>query len=78
MESVIKVTPDVFKRLEGISASCGVDVDTLASQYLIDILDVDEDTLLFEQSVREALAEVESRPFRNLTEEEFLKELESW
>jgi len=77
MESIIRLSEDLFKRLEFISDKREVDVNTLVFQYINNALDDDEETLKFEQETREALNEVKSRSPRRLSKDEFFKELKS-
>lgn len=45
---------------------------------LIDIFNIDDEDLVFEQRTREALERVESRGIKGMTKSQFLDELDSW
>lgn len=80
MQASIPLTRDIFDKLKSRSEERGMKVEELAMEILEEGLYYsEEEDRIFEQRTRQALERVESNPNRKImTQDEFLKELETW
>lgn len=80
MSIIIPLTHDIFNKLKSRSEERGIKPEELAIEILEEGLYYsEEEDKIFEQRTREALESVETNPNRKImTQDEFLKELETW
>ena len=78
MESTIRLTEEIQKRLESKSSEFGITPNELANNILAHGLEEDIDDIIFETRTREALERVEKRGVKGVSAKEFLKELDTW